>query len=412
MLKNNRIQKSVNYIQCCLLLFLLFTACTTDQTGNIPEHINKLENLNAYPPDTRTDGEISFSREEVFGSAKGLVIGSVGSFAVDDSGRVFISDPRKNTIHVFGSNARYITNIGRKGKGPGEFYRVDNVQIQGQNLYAYDLTRFRYNVFSLDSLRFRYTVNLANNREDVKEISDATLLDTYVRDGNSFLAKFSKRSQQANGDWGKMETGGLYYLLDRDGNISSEKLLDVKDKTDVLVPFPGGATDSEGNQTNIRRMGHHPQFYGKSLMALTKDNHIYRAWSNTFLIKEYNSEGEYLRAIYYPVTKVSLSRESATAAGVPEFIMKGWHSMERPEAWPVLNDLKIDDQDRLWVATTVEDMNVYEWWVLKNDGALLARFQWPRTKNIEVVKNGYVYTREPGKKEGIKQVVRYKFQFE
>lgn len=34
--------------------------------------------------------------------------------------------------------------------------------------------------------------------------------------------------------------------------------------------------------------------------------------------------------------------------------------------------------ERLWVATIVEDFDVYEWWILKKNGEVITKFEWPR----------------------------------
>jgi len=66
-----------------------------------------------------------------------------------------------------------------------------------------------------------------------------------------------------------------------------------------------------------------------------------------------------------------------------------------PTTWPALDKMLVDDKNRLWVAVIVADQDIYQWWVLDgSDGSLLARFTWPRTRQIEVVKNGKLYTSE------------------
>jgi len=81
-----------------------------------------------------------------------------------------------------------------------------------------------------------------------------------------------------------------------------------------------------------------------------------------------------------------------------------------PESWPALNDLLIDDENRLWVSTIVEDFEIFEWWVLEETGELITRFKWPRDEPIEVVKNGYMYTLETDEDTGLQQVVRYRIE--
>ena len=66
-------------------------------------------------------------------------------------------------------------------------------------------------------------------------------------------------------------------------------------------------------------------------------------------------------------------------------------SMDLPQSWSVLTEMIIDHQDRLWIATTVEDMNVLEWWVLENTGELITKYEWPRDEPIKVVKNDRIH---------------------
>ena len=396
-----------------LVFFLILCfGCSANQSSENTDKLSQLKNLSVFPAGNSQVVDMSFTQDRIYGSIGDVVIGNIDDIAIDDSGKVFIADSKKSTIHVFGSNGDYLTHIGRKGKGPGEFYRVSDVQIKDHKLFAYDLTRFRYHVFSLDSLTFRYTVNFADNKNNVKEISDAHLNSGFVRNNSTFLAQFTQNVYTENKDWGTLEVRGLYYLLDRDGNINSKKLMESKTQMNVLVPFQGGATDRQGNYTQMRRMGYQPGFYGKALLELSEENHIYWAWTDTFLIKVYSPEGEYQRAINYQYKNVPLSRESATKAGIPNFILKGWQSMNLPKNWPALNNMKIDDKNRLWVSTIVENFEVYQWWVLKDSGELLTRFTWPRQRELKEVKNGYAYILEKDEETGLQHVVRYRIEME
>jgi hypothetical protein len=66
-----------------------------------------------------------------------------------------------------------------------------------------------------------------------------------------------------------------------------------------------------------------------------------------------------------------------------------------------------DDSNRLWVSTIVEDFDVYEWWVLEDNGELITKFDWPRDEPIEVIKNGKMYTRQTDEETGLERIVRY-----
>jgi hypothetical protein len=150
-------------------------------------------------------------------------------------------------------------------------------------------------------------------------------------------------------------------------------------------------------------------FYGKLLMNLSDDNNIYTAWSENFLIKVYNQDGEYRYAFYYPYERVPLSQASSKEAEIPKYFVENISQMELPETWPALHSMKTNSKNRLWISTIVKNMNVYQWWVLNQKGRLLARFTWPRSRKIEIIKNGYLYAKQKDAK-GVPRIVKYKVQ--
>ena len=149
-------------------------------------------------------------------------------------------------------------------------------------------------------------------------------------------------------------------------------------------------------------------------MTVNKSGYIYSTKSNDFLISEYDSNGQYLGAFYYPSQKAKLTRKAAMESQNIHFGTKYRQSIIKrnalPKTWPAINDLKIDSQNRLWVSTIVANPKIYEWWVLNQNGKLLARFNWPRNKPIEVIKKGYIYTREIDTTTGFQKIVRYRIE--
>ena len=61
----------------------------------------------------------------------------------------------------------------------------------------------------------------------------------------------------------------------------------------------------------------------------------------------------------------------------------------------------------LWIATIVDDMDVYKWWILKDTGEVITKFEWPRDHPIEEVRNGKLYARETNEETGLEEIVRY-----
>ena len=391
-----------------IVLLILLWGCSAHKSEQVPANIARLKNLAVIPANAKPAYQINFKRDEVYGNTKKVLIGQISHIAVDDSGRVFIADGQKKAIDVFEPDGRYLTHFGRKGRGPGEFVTLGSVQIQGQKLFVPDPNQMKFNVFSENSFGFDYTINIAGNLHDVKNLK-GTFPDKYqVWNNGTFLASFLKDTLAENQDWGKAQTMDYFYRLNKKGDILPPKILEIEGERNVMVPWGGGVTDRQGNYTSIPRIAVHPKFYGKSLTAFSDNNQIYQAWSGDFLIKEYSPTGEYERAFYVLYQGVPLTKESAVRAGVPKHILKGWHSMNRPKIWPALDEMKIDNKNRLWIAAVVKNMKVYQWWVLNQKGKLLARFDWPRSKPIKVIKNGYIYTQETDTTTGISKIVRYR----
>jgi hypothetical protein len=80
--------------------------------------------------------------------------------------------------------------------------------------------------------------------------------------------------------------------------------------------------------------------------------------------------------------------------------------LENVAICPAFNTLRMDDQSRLWVSVITDDSDTYDWWVLNEDGSKQAHFTWPRDRNIQLIRDGYVYTREEDEM-GLVQIIRY-----
>ena len=188
----------------------------------------------------------------------------------------------------------------------------------------------------------------------------------------------------------------MYYLIDREGALISDKILEHEN----IDLFAG---EAEGQKIVMTL-----PFSRKPLVAASENDHIFTAWSEDFLIKEYDNDGNYQRAFYYTYVNRALSREQVISTYSSDLTRKAVGKAKFPETWPALNSMIMDDKNRLWISTIVGDQQVNQWWILDaDDGSLLGRFIWPREKSIETIKNGKLYTRETDQKTGLEEIVRY-----
>lgn len=385
------------------IISFMVLACAAPENEQLPLELRELENLTAYSSDMNHITALTFTKDATYGDTEDVLIGLIQDVTVDSLGRVFIADARQVVIHVFEPDGRYVTHLGRGGRGPGEFGTIKSLQIRDNRLYAFDSSQNRVNVIALDDLTADNTVLLAQNRSDFPDLTTAypATNEVFVRADGTYIAMFITGDEFGQlQDWQNFEVNGMYYLLDSTGNIK-HKLFDYLFEKRPRFPIRNVVV-------GIRI----ESFFGSTLIVNSRSDLIYLAAPDNFLIKIFSPDGNYKGAFYYPLKKVNLTHESSVKAEVPDIFTNEMNNFDLPEHWPVVTDLKIDNQDRLWVATTVEDMNVLEWWVLENTGELITWFEWPRSKPIQVIKNEYMYTFETDEETGLQQIVRYRIEFE
>lgn len=125
----------------------------------------------------------------------------------------------------------------------------------------------------------------------------------------------------------------------------------------------------------------------------------------------FDEYGNYEYALYYPTKRAELNRTDAlefygTGESVISF-QRAIRSHGIPSRWRAIEHLIADDNNRLWISVIVDDQNIYEWWVLTSRGELLAKFDWPRNREIRKSKGDRLYVKETDEVTGIQQITAY-----
>jgi len=402
----------VNSITNIIILGLLsffFSGCSQTDSPEIPEYIQELENLTIYSTEGEPVLDMRLIRDQTFGSSAEQLIGNVDILAVDSEERVFIADLELRTIHIFDSEGRYLKRLGKGGRGPGEFV-IGPVPFIGLNrLFAFDPTQRRMSVFSLDSLTFIRDFNMNfGHPHNPEKLAGFSLHQLVIINEEAFLAIFDPLNTippKLPGQ--KIEMQRRYYLVNGDGKNMADKLLEQKGNIWLTARIDGRV-----------QMAKNFPFLGKPLLTVSPEGHLFTAWSEDFLIKVYDTQGTYKNAFYYPYQKVPLTWESInmhlsnfSSAYAADFRRQVIRQNTLPKSWPAMNEILVDDENRLWISTIIDDQEVYQWWVLDaEDGSLLTQFTWPRKKSIEEIKNDKLYTRETDEETGLQQIVRYSIE--
>lgn len=410
-----------------LLVIFLLTGCMggeTEKSRHSRDSSNQVSNLNQIQESNSTEYgkeqtvQFKFERDAAYGSTDEVIVGEIATFTVEGRGRVFIADRDRTTVHVFDSDGSYLTSLGRKGKGPGEFSSITtntSIEIQSDRMYVTDTEFYfphRANVYLLEDLAFSHTMKLlAENKKDYEELKGYYPKQIFPLQNGTFLAAY----QRSPHDYRDSTSFIRYIVQDTSGVIHAGPVLEQANRTNLV------------HRVKNTRMPywaiHAFPFFAKALLDVSSEGLLYAA-NNTdeFKINVHTSQGEHLRTIRHPFDNVSLDRnrllESYQRTGYMSELGKGValemirQADNLPGHWPALETMFFDDQDRLWVATIVEDFGVYEWWVLKSSGEVITRFEWPRERDLRVVRNGYAYTLEAEEETGLQRVVRYRIDME
>jgi len=367
----------------------------------IPEHIKEVENLTIFPRDSEPRYSIELIPQQTFGETGEPYLTTLDDAVVDDQGRVIILNANTNTnnehsIYVYDENGTFHTQLGRHGRGPGEYGFVFDVQAKAGKVFIRDVTNQRLTIYNTDDYSFDRSMlieQLAINDHDTVEEQRLGLI--MPRNDGNHLVSFSQQGSDSH----------KYLLMDTDGNgLNFEPL---------VFPSSLSINASTKTMTPSLRLG---QMMGQTLTALSSEDELYSIWTSDFLIKKYDSNGIYQSAIYYPLKGLPFDLDEYAKTAPFGYnardIEKGLESMdnELPETNPILDNLMLDDENRIWAAVPMDGQRKNnEWWILSPSGELLAKLQRPR-KTIFDIKDGYLFAKEIDKETDVEYVVKYRIE--
>lgn len=383
-----------------LLLFTLLSACSEQREITIPEEFAALENLSVYPSDSEPEYDIYLEREVTFGDTEDVLLGSWLSAVVDNQDRVFIADYQQTVLHLYNPDGSYNRQIGQEGEGPGEYRNLSVIRTDDQYLHLMDRNLNRITRYNLDTFEVEGNVAISVDQPEDGPFMYPSMFFPYT--DSTYLLQ-TGMSYSPGQDDGEIERT-------IDGRIMNNGTGELLDST--VFSFPDSQMLVHRENGGLMVMGGVPHL--RSSILRVRNGQMIHGWGEDFLFKIYDKDGEYERAIYYPYPNPPLVRDDILAQYSDR--EEQWQNVVRnadmPETLPVFGTFYVDDEGRIWVKKMTENLDEAEYAVLANSGELLAVFTWPGNRDIQEIKNGYLYALETDEETGLREIVKYGIGFD
>lgn len=333
-----------------LCLFLIQCSDTSDRfvspepehiriLEDIPQHISELENVAIFEGDSEPKYSIELTQEQVFGETGEPKLSNIPTSIVDDQNRILILSndfyapyPFQSILYAYNTDGSYHTQIGKPGTEPGEYGSVLFVQAKAGKLFLLDFIHERLNVYNSNDYSFEKSTQIEQwSILDHESVQGLGYPDIKTRNDGNHLAFFHDEDNQLIKS----------LLMDTDGN--------VLDSAPLTFPTRKTAITAGLNVW---------PYMGKTVTALSNEDALYSIWTQDFLIKKHDANGVYESAIYYPVKGRLFDPDefAKTLKFKTRGIMEVFevNDVEVPETYTIIDDMKIDDENRIWVAHLLE----------------------------------------------------------
>lgn len=386
-------QKKINIFLLLLLFSFGYSCDKLAEEKNMPEYFSGYSNVSTFSDSPNQLVSIEFTEKTLFDDLDSMFFTEIAQVGVDRLDRAYLSNDE--AIHIYNNNGNYIRSVGRKGRGPGEFQVIHNFKVKDGKLYVYDANMSRISIFNLNTFELDNELSLSS-KDGMIGLGEFGVRN----DGSLILGMVESRKKQNSIITEKYMH---YYSMDSSGKLSRNEIVTTK--------------LSDYFELENRNGTSYPPipFDRTTKFSLSISDKMYLAWTDEIAIKVFDLSGNYIKGIYYPFENVEISDDNdfPGAYKVLDIVTdtKRVLGKRMPDTHPAIAHFFVDDMERIWLSTIVSNREVYEWWVLKESGELLAKFTWPRQNILKVVKNGFAYAVDSDEKTGESILARYKINW-
>ncbi|MEX0720573.1 MAG: 6-bladed beta-propeller [Balneolaceae bacterium] len=377
--------KSLSSFFLLILLFglaFLSDGCTGDKPS-----VKKESGLTLHAIEELRIGKLNGEGEYIFGNINHVSVGT--------KGQIFVADTQIPIIRMYDKKGEFIRNVGREGKGPGEYLYLGGMRtFPDGRLATWDQNNARINVYDeKGDYVVSHFVKAGLFSADVFEVG---------HDGNFYVrTTIGNTSDGSNWEYGWLKINPKGELIDT-----------------IKVPL-----DNEVRELTF------------VLFTASGDAHVFVEWHLSsmsplgYLITGSNDD-EYSFELNLPDSSQQIIERNYTPVKVKPEEKKQWESFIRsygvnnivPETKPAYKKILTDMQGRIWIYRYVEavytEENIYDshnWWepptydVFLPDGSFYATVILPLNANFRDAKNDQVWAIVQGELDE-QYVVRFRLE--
>lgn len=264
-----------NYLSVTLIS-LVFISCQQEQEGS-------------------SDNIITLSEYTTVVSNEDILIGVPSIIRIVDSESFLIYDTSTRLVYELDLNKKDVSPIGREGRGPGEYQRVQNFYVENDGVYVVDNAQQLIHKYSLDNefiSSFSYRLGQATGAPPPPPLPPLDL--PYIDTG--LLGSFNNQphiTSEGNVLLYNFQPGqSLYKLYDWDGNML-DSLGVVSHDSAPVIDYQQFRTEIENRQV--------PTFFKSNTFVVndrSKPDEYFLVYNAIPRIAKFNSSGEQLWEVH------------------------------------------------------------------------------------------------------------------
>ena len=325
-----------------------------------------------------------------------VLFGLIKSIDVNSEGHIYVADWRYTSVYVFSETGEFMDEIGRRGRGPGEFWSVGSVSVGPDDfVYVFDSNLRRVTMFEPEEHRlinsFTVVGSTYSSPSRIVGVAEHGIVISYI---SPFVAvnvpgvgPYDQRFEEV-------------YIMDFKGAISESPILRTPYKEFIVT------TDSEGGIS----VTPHP-FGRDSFIRLASNNLLYAGWNESIDIRVVTLEGitqGSIRLDHTPVP-ITMADRNAYLASIPrEGRRKRVSAANWPDTEPAFQTFTVDDRGRVWLkSSSPAGASTAEWLIINDSGDLVGTAELPVTIELEAVKSGRAYGKGKDVDTGAPFIVAY-----